>query len=157
MYSEGLGQAEAENRTVLRQDLERVSQVYQFTSQQLPPGNVPLTDALIRTSKWLQNAWADFNAGRLFDARVKVNTLYHMLADLGKRIGLAKAGGTKELERTKAGSSFLNQVLVALGFKSESEVYRPDVPGGDAADLIGGMLPWAIPAGGLLLFLLLRR
>ena len=152
------GLAQGENREELKKQLDQVTSIFNFTAKQVPQGNVPLAEELIRINKWLFNAWRDYNAGRLFDARIKVNTLYQMLGNLGRKIGDLKAGGKKELERAKAGSSFINQVLGTFGLKSEREIYRPDVPGSKVADFLGSVPPWALPAGaGLLLFLLVRR
>jgi hypothetical protein len=77
--------------------------------------------------------------------------------------------------QTQTGASFWDQILVSLGMKTPEEVYHPDVPGGAAADVVGGAVggaarvlesaasgiagyPWLIPAAaGLVLFFALRK
>lgn len=103
---------------------------------------------------WARAAAWRAQAGQLADAMESVNVgirLMHEASAAITRLTAADIRAGQAQQQTQTGASFLDQVLVSIGAKSPEEIYRPAVPGGAVADVVGGAVGGAARAGGAVL------
>ncbi len=132
--------------------------------------------------QWARAAAWRQQEGKLADALESASVGVRTMHDVSRAItGLSSYDrqAAQAQQQTQTGASFVDQLAVALGLKTPEEVYRPDVPGGAVADVVGGAVggtaraigtaggalvggiasyPWLIPAAaGIVLFFALRK
>lgn len=125
---------------------------------------------------WARAAAWRAQEGKLADAMESVSVgirLMHEASAAITRLTAADIRSAQAQAQTQSGASFTDQVLATLGIKTD--VYQPDIPGGEIADVVGGAVggtaravgslaselgvnPWLIPAAaGVALFFAMRK